>query len=73
MNIIKTSGTFVLYGYIIRYEQMFVNGFERKKQTFVRFSQNEKSRIVAGINNPGKECENDCKNALLCYTEIKKT
>ena len=30
LNIIKTSGTFVLYGYIIRYEQMFVNGFERK-------------------------------------------
>ena len=31
LNIIKMSGTFVLYGYIIRYEQMFVNGFERKK------------------------------------------
>ena len=36
LNIIKASGTFVLYSYIIRYEQMFVNGFERKTQTFVR-------------------------------------
>ena len=36
LNIIKTSGTFVLYAYIIRCEQMFVNGFGRKTQTFVR-------------------------------------
>ena len=36
LNIIRMSGTFVLYAYIIRCEQMFVNGFGRKMQTFVR-------------------------------------
>ena len=32
------SGTFVLYGYIIRYEQMFVNGFERKNNICSQFA-----------------------------------
>jgi len=46
LNIIKMSGTFVLYGYIIRYEQMFVNGFERKsKACQVSFHKN----MIAGI------------------------